>query len=238
MAENKNKYVSPSKLSIFLDNLKNIFSPLVHSHKISDIIDYSVDLELSSTSNNPVANSVLDAEFEAISQALNVYDSVLDEKANISHIHEIGDINNLQNTIDVVNDTVAQKSQVQVVTSETSEILSTLKIHRLTKEEYEQAVANGTIEENSLYLTPDEEADLSNYATIEQLNTKADSIHAHDDRYYTEAEIDELIISHTHDSSYDAYGSANAALKTANTYTDNAVAQKSQVQIFIWEADD
>lgn len=44
MAENK-KYVSPSKLLVFLDNLKTIFSPLIHTHKIDDIagIDEKVD---------------------------------------------------------------------------------------------------------------------------------------------------------------------------------------------------
>lgn len=34
--------------------------------------------------------------------------------------------------------------------------LSTLKIHKLTQEQYDTAVANGTIDENALYLTPDD----------------------------------------------------------------------------------
>lgn len=83
-----NKYVSPSKLSIFLDNLKNIFSPLTHVHNLSEIADYIVDSELSPTSTNPVQNTVLNAEFEAISEALNVYDLVLDDKADINHNHD------------------------------------------------------------------------------------------------------------------------------------------------------
>lgn len=36
----------------------------------------------------------------------------------------------------------------------------------------------------------------------------------------------------------DASGSASSALFSAKTYTDTAVAQKSQVQIITWEADD
>lgn len=40
------------------------------------------------------------------------------------------------------------------------------------------------------------------------------------------------------DVSADASGSASAALSSANTYTDNAVAQKSQVQIITWEDGD
>lgn len=69
MAENINKYVSPSKLAIFLENLKQTFSPLAHEHNLSDLTDYVVDKELSATSNNPVANSVIDAEFNALEAA-------------------------------------------------------------------------------------------------------------------------------------------------------------------------
>lgn len=43
--------------------------------------------------------------------------------------------------------------------------LSTLTIHKLTQAQYDREVANGTIDENALYLTPDEEVDLSNYMT-------------------------------------------------------------------------
>lgn len=39
------KYVSLSKLSTFLDNLKNTFASLSHSHTLSDITDID-DLEL------------------------------------------------------------------------------------------------------------------------------------------------------------------------------------------------
>ena len=41
--------------------------------------------------------------------------------------------------------------------------LSTLKIHKLTQAQYDREVENGTIDENALYLTPDEEIDLSGY---------------------------------------------------------------------------
>lgn len=73
-----------------------------------------------------------------------------------------------------------------------TENLSTLKIHKLTKEQYERELAAGRIDENALYLTPDEGADidLSSYATVEQLNAKADSDHNHSGLYLTEEEID------------------------------------------------
>lgn len=57
--------------------------------------------------------------------------------------------------------------------------LSTLKIHKLTKAQYDRELANGTIDENALYITPDEEIDLSGYATTEQLAAKADLSHTH-----------------------------------------------------------
>lgn len=60
-----------------------------------------------------------------------------------------------------------------------TENLSTLKIHKLTKEQYDREFEAGRIDENALYLTPDEEMDLSGYATVEQLNTKADTEHTH-----------------------------------------------------------
>jgi hypothetical protein len=110
------------------------------------------------------------------------------------------------------------------------ENLSTLKIHKLTQAQYERELAAGRIDENALYMTPDEEVDMSIYATVDQLNDKADKAHTHkiddvtnlqqsldkmladaksytdeatadfvdaehnhDDRYYTESEIDGLI---------------------------------------------
>ena len=49
------------------------------------------------------------------------------------------------------------------------EDLSTLKIHKLTQEQYERELAAGRIEENALYLTPDEGVDLSDYATKDEI---------------------------------------------------------------------
>lgn len=60
-----------------------------------------------------------------------------------------------------------------------TENLSTLKIHKLTQAQYDRELAAGNIDENALYLTPDEEIDLSGYATIEQLDTKANISHSH-----------------------------------------------------------
>ncbi len=42
-----------------------------------------------------------------------------------------------------------------------TENLSTLKIHKLTQEQYNRELDAGRIDENALYLTPDEEIDFS-----------------------------------------------------------------------------
>ncbi len=60
-----------------------------------------------------------------------------------------------------------------------AENLSILKIHKLTQKQYDRELEAGRIDESVLYLTPDEEVDLSKYATIEQLKGKADSSHTH-----------------------------------------------------------
>ena len=88
MANNSRKYVSLTRLSDFLDNIKEKYSQIGHKHTISDLTDYKIDTELSSTSTNPVQNKVLDAEFEAISTAMNALDSAIDGKADSSHLHD------------------------------------------------------------------------------------------------------------------------------------------------------
>ena len=46
-----------------------------------------------------------------------------------------------------------------------TENLSTLKIHKLTQAQYERERDAGRIDENALYLTPDEAIDLTSYVT-------------------------------------------------------------------------
>lgn len=95
-----------------------------------------------------------------------------------------------------------------------TENLSTLKIHKLTQEQYDRELANGRIDENALYMTPDEEIDLSPYATVEQLEGKADAEHSHDDKYYTETEIDsKLSVKANKATTLEGYGITDAASK-------------------------
>jgi hypothetical protein len=48
--------------------------------------------------------------------------------------------------------------------------ISTLKIHKLTQAQYERELEAGRIDENAIYLTPDEKVDLSNFATKEYVD--------------------------------------------------------------------
>ena len=72
------KYASLSTLQAFLESLRETFSSLGHKHTISDITDYKIDTELSSTSTNPVQNKALNDEFDAIATAINALDSAID----------------------------------------------------------------------------------------------------------------------------------------------------------------
>lgn len=63
--EEKN-FVTFRRLSLFLTYLKTIFAGLSHKHTISDLTDYTVDTQLSSTSSNTVQNKVVNAAIESI----------------------------------------------------------------------------------------------------------------------------------------------------------------------------
>ena len=60
------KYASLNTLQSFLEGLRNIFSSQGHKHTISELTDYTVDIELSATSNNPIANKAVKEAIEAI----------------------------------------------------------------------------------------------------------------------------------------------------------------------------
>ena len=91
-----------------------------------------------------------------------------------------------------------KKAEVQIITRNNSETtaedISTLKIHKLSQEQYDELVKNGAIDADALYLTPDEDIDLSPFATIEQLNSKANLEHIHeiDDINNLRTSLDEI----------------------------------------------
>lgn len=113
MTNNSKKYISLARLSVFLDNIKAIYSQIGHKHTLSDISDYHVDTELSPNSNNPVANSTLDAEFDAIASSMNALELTVDSKSDASHTHD-----DKYYTETEVDEFLSNKSQVQIITWE------------------------------------------------------------------------------------------------------------------------
>lgn len=98
-----------------------------------------------------------------------------------------------------------------------TENLSTLKIHKLTQEQYDRELASGNIDENALYLTPDVVTDVDELIDMmneykEETNTalsgKSDTTHTHDN--YEEVGV--------------AATKANEALESAKSYTDQEIA--------------
>ena len=114
------KYVSLSKLSLFLDNLSSKFAALTHTHKIEDISDFAVDSELSPDSINPVQNKVLSAELNTINEIIGVLETKVDGKSDSTHIHEISDVANLQDTIDNLQTNIdaIPQTKIQLITLE------------------------------------------------------------------------------------------------------------------------
>lgn len=88
MANNQKKYASLSTLQTFLDNIKTRFTQIGHKHTLSDLTDYKVDTTLSSTSSNPIANKTVNAEFDAIGDALGALELAIDGKADDGHNHD------------------------------------------------------------------------------------------------------------------------------------------------------
>ena len=78
------------------------------------------------------------------------------------------------------------------------ENVSTLQIHKLTQEQYDRELAAGRIDENALYLTPEEEIDLSGLATEEYVadaikDLKDDLLGGAGEAYDTLKELADLI---------------------------------------------
>jgi hypothetical protein len=116
MANDSKKYISLTRLSNFLDNIKEKYSQIGHKHTVSDLTDYtpiSVDNALSPTSTNPVQNKVLDAEFDAIGNAMGALELAIDNKSDANHNH-----NDSYYTKIEIDTSLSQKSQVKIITWE------------------------------------------------------------------------------------------------------------------------
>ena len=86
-----------------------------------------------------------------------------------------------------------------------TENLSTLKIHKLTQEQYVRELEAGRIDESAIYLTPYEEIDLSGYATQAQFDSLSSEIanksstgHKHTKSEITDFPTSMAPTAHTH----------------------------------------
>lgn len=169
------KYISLSKLSTFLDNLKDTFSTLYHQHTISDITDLNIDSTLSSTSTNPVQNKILDAEFNAVGEAMSVLEQSIDEKADSTHTHALTEVNGLSSELDNL------QSSIEASTAPAGDELGTV-----------MSGGNVNIKDGIITVLDDSHNHIiDNIDGLQDiLTTKSDVGHIHDDMYYTESEID------------------------------------------------
>ena len=162
-----------------------------------------------------MANASIKAAFERMWQHIT---SVLNNKSDSDHSHIISDVTDLQEHLD-------EKTEVQIITStdteDLAENLSILKIYKLTEEQYQQKIDSGDAEDDALYLTPDEELDLSQYATKEYVDSEIASIPTPN----VSGQIE------THNTNPDAHEDIRALIASS-------VSQKSQVQIITWGDDD
>jgi hypothetical protein len=69
------KYFGLNGLTALINGLKQNYAQKKHSHELSDLADYVVDSELSSSSANPIENQVVSAEFDSVKSDLS--DTVL-----------------------------------------------------------------------------------------------------------------------------------------------------------------
>lgn len=64
MAQVEQKFLGKLGLPQLIAEIKSGFAALVHTHTKADITDLEVDITLSSTSENPVQNKVVNAAIE------------------------------------------------------------------------------------------------------------------------------------------------------------------------------
>lgn len=118
--------------------------------------------------------------------------------------------------------------------------LNTLNIHKLTQAQYETLLSNGKIDENAIYMTPNEAFDKSQFATVEQVNAKADKKHTHviDDVESLRATLDALDLGksddgHAHEELYYTKTTIDemhtSILDEAKNYVDSQIAPLARI---------
>lgn len=81
---NEKKYTSLENLTTFKEKADELYATQESVDKKLDASKYVVDTSLSSTSANPVQNKVINEEFEAVAGAMNVLESAIDDKLDVT----------------------------------------------------------------------------------------------------------------------------------------------------------
>lgn len=213
------KYFGEQALSYFVNKCKSTFALLTHTHTASDV---GADVSGSASAALALAEQYTNEKITELENGtITVLKATQDENGDIiadTYETKADASTKLTEAKAYADNAAAQKSQVQMIkineTDNTTENLSTLKIHKLTQAQYEQMLEDGTIDENSIYLTPDENYSKDDLNEI--LASKSDLTHNHDDAYETKTD-------------------ANSKLETAIAYTDSKAVV---IQMITWEVDD
>lgn len=216
--------------------------------EILNSVSIDVDSELSSTSTNPIQNKVIDAEFEAVSTAMNALETSIDGKADASHSHD--DLYYTETEIDTFLASKASSAHTHAI-ADVSNLQSSLDEksnigHTHTVENITDLTATATELNYMSGVTSNVQTQLDDKSNIGHTHAISDVTNLQSSldskvpitRTINSKELNENIVLSASDVGADASGSADAALSSAQTYTDNAVSQKTQVQIITWEDSD
>lgn len=196
------KYASLSSLQTFLENLRDTFSALSHKHTISDITDYTVDTELSSTSTNPIQNKVINEEFEAVAIAMGSLETAIDGKSDSTHTHDdcYYTESEIDTKISAVNTSIAN------ITSGSTVVPKADEANHATSAD--SATTASSCTGNAATATKATQDGNGNVIT-DTYETKADS----------QAKVDEALVYAN--STYETKTDASAKLTEAKSYADS-----------------
>ena len=152
MAHEKEEFLDESGLQYVINKFVTFFAKITHTHKLSEISDYTVDNSLSSTSTNPVQNKIITVEINRINETLSgtAYIDVEDNE-NI----EYPDISTSDIIVDsALSETSANPIQNSVITNELNRIMYEINSLKQTgvggtSTSYDETTGNLTINSSS-----------------------------------------------------------------------------------------
>ena len=211
----KKKYISLERLTDYDALIKAEIDERIDENKTV------VDSSLSSTSTNPVQNKVIDAEFEAISEALNVYEKALDDHNHDDDYDTKGSASAVQVNLDTVSgalNTHTENSNIHVTTTNKSQ-WGTAYAHsqvahaRNDATKVADSTTNGNIlineTETNVYTHPNSNVTTGTYKSV-TVNAQG----------HVTGGSNPTTLAGYGITDAESKGAANTALNSAKTYTD------------------